>query len=123
LARQPGKEVNDMSTKTIKSVITYTIIVAAVLLGMTFIMSDSASAQVVLPSGAVIVRPAINQPFVAPRPFPFQQPFARPAFNPFGFNPFLFNRPVVNPFLFDDDFGFFGFEEEPFFGGFEREDD
>ncbi len=104
----------------------YAIVVVAVLIGMTFVMSDSASAQVV-PSGAVIVRPGFNQPFVGPRPIivppPFGRPFFNPFANPFAFNPFLFNRPVINPFLFDDDFGFFGFEEEPFFGGFEREDD
>jgi len=79
-----------------KRIMTYVIILATVVIGMTFVMSDSASAQV-LPSGAVIVRPAFNQPFVAPRPIIFQQPFARPAFNPFAnpfvFNPFLFNRP------------------------------
>jgi hypothetical protein len=58
---------------------------------------------------------------VASRPIIVPPPF----FNPFVFNPF-FNRPAVNPFLFDDDFddfGFFDIEERPFFGGFEREDD
>jgi hypothetical protein len=108
-----------------KNVMTFGIIVAAVLIGMTFIMSSSASAAVAAPS-AGIVRPAINEPIfasrVAPRPFigarPFiaPRPFVRPNFNPFffpRFNPFLFDVDV-DPFFFNEEVDPFFFNEEGF---------
>jgi di/tricarboxylate transporter len=97
-----------MSTMTMKNVRTFVIIVAAVLIGMTFIMSSSAYAAVAAPSAGV-VRPAINQPIfapkVAPQPFIAPRPFVAPR--PF-FNPFF---PRVNPFFFDVDVNPFFFNE------------
>jgi hypothetical protein len=91
-----------MATKTIKNVMMFGIIVAAVLIGMTFIMSSSASAAVAAQS-AGIVRPGFNEPVFAPRvaPRPFVQPFF-PRVNPFfpRINPFF---PRINPFFFDVD--------------------
>ena len=100
---QPGKEVKIMATRMGKIAITFAIIVATVLVGMTFVMSDDAYAGT--SSSVVIVRPGFDDRFVAPRPF---------------------FRPFFNPFLFDDDFFFeeeeeeFFFERRPFF--FDRED-
>ena len=96
-----------MATNTMKNVMAFGIIVAAVLIGMTFIMSSSASAAVAVP-GAGIVRPAIiNEPMVpskvAPRPFIAPKPFVRPNFNPFfpRINPFF--NVDVNPFFFNQE--------------------
>lgn len=103
-----------------KNVMAFGIIVAAVLIGMMFIMSGSASAAVVAPSVGV-VRPAIGssfiapslapKSFIAPRPFIAPSPFARPSFNPFffpRFNPFLFENPFFfqEPFFFNEAPGF-----------------
>jgi len=85
-----------MATRRRKLAITLAIIVVAALMGVTFIMIDEASAQVVSSSsGVVIGRPGFDDGFVVRRPF-------------------------INPFLFNDDFFFFEEEEEEFF--FERED-
>lgn len=104
-----------------KNVMAFGIIVAAVLIGMIFIMSNSASAAAVAP-GAGIVRPAIGssvlaprpvlgpRPFIAPRPSIAPRPFVRP------FNPFFFPR--INPFFFDVDVDPFFFNEEVGFEGF-----
>ena len=113
-----------------KNVMAFVIIVAAVLIGMTFIMSSTASAAIAAP-GAGIVRSEINssvfaprpflgpRPFIAPRPFLGPRPFVSPFFNPFlfpRFNPFfdddLFFEEPDFPFFFDDDVEFEGFEDE-----------
>jgi hypothetical protein len=77
-----------------KIAISLAIIVATALIGVTFIMTDEASAQFVSSSGVVIVRPG------------------------FGFDDrVVVTRPFFNPFLFENDF-FFAEEEDEFF--FER---
>jgi hypothetical protein len=103
-----------MSTKTGKTMLTFGIIVASLLIGMMFIMSGSAFAAVAVPNAGV-VHPAINQPLaprvgpgpiIAPRPAvesrPFfaPQPFEQPFFP--GFNPFFFNE-GLNPFFFNQE--------------------
>ena len=90
-----------MATNTMKNVMAFGIIVAAVLIGMTFIMSSSASAAVAVP-GAGIVRPAIiNEPMVPSKVAP--RPFVRPNVNPFfpRINPFF--NVDVNPFFFNQE--------------------
>jgi hypothetical protein len=83
----------------IKRAVAFTIIIASLLTGMTFIMSEDAFASD-SSSSIVVVR---------------DRPFFRPFFNPF-INPFLFNRFFFNPFFdFEDLF----FDPEDFF--FERE--
>ena len=86
-----------MATRGAKIAISLAIIVATALIGVTFIMTDEASAQIVTSSGVVIVRPGFgfDDRIVVTRPF----------------------FPFVNPFLFEDEF-FFEEEEEEFF--FER---
>jgi len=104
---QLGKDVKIMVTRREKIAITFAIIVVTMLIGVTFIMTDEASAQIASSSSSVvIVSPGSDDRIVARRPF---------------FRPFL-NR---NPFLFDDDFfgeedDDFFFERRPFF--FDRED-
>jgi hypothetical protein len=102
-----------MSTIIRKQVIRVAIIVAAVVIGITFVMSSGVYAAVAAPS-AGIVRPAFNEPArapkVAPRPFIGQQPFLAPRpFSSPTFDPFFFPR--FNPFLFENPFFF----QEPFF--------
>jgi hypothetical protein len=107
---------SSMSNKTMKQLMAFMIIVAVVLIGITFVMSSSVNAAVAAPSEG-IVRLAINEPIIAPRvaPRPFiasdagvvPRPFVRPIFNPFFFpriNPFLFNVDV-NPFFFNEEVG------------------
>lgn len=83
----------------------FAIIVATALIGVTFVMTDEAMAQVTSSSGFVIVRTGFDDRIVVTRPF----------------------FPFFNQFLFDDDFFFFFEEEEeeffferPFF--FDREE-
>jgi hypothetical protein len=99
---QLGKDVKIMATRREKTAITFAIILVTVLIGVTFIMTDEASAQVASSSSsAVIVSPGSDDRIVARRPF--------------------FNR---NPFLFEDEFfgeeNEFFFERRPFF--FDREE-
>lgn len=100
----------NMSAKMLKNVVTFGIIVAAVLIGIAFVMSSSASAAVAVP-GAGIVRPAIiNEPMVPSKVAP--RPFVKPNFNPFfpKVNPFF---PRINPF-FNVDVNPFFFNQEGF---------
>ena len=103
-----------------KNVMAFVIIVAAVLIGVTFIMSSSASAAIVTP-GTGIVRPAINSSFIAPGIAQSSFIAPRPFVRPFGFfprvNPFLFDVDV-DPFFFDVDVDPFFFNEGIGFEGF-----
>jgi hypothetical protein len=92
-----------MASRTAKTAISFAIILATVLIGVPFVMSDTAYAGDDS-STVIIVRPGFDDRFVVRRPF---------------FNPFLFD----DDFFFDDDDFFFDRDERPFFRRFEREDD
>jgi hypothetical protein len=97
-----------MSTKTLKKNMTFGVLVAAVLISVMSVTSSGAYAAVAAPS-AGIVRPAFNEPALAPKvaPRPFTRPISDPFFFP-RFNPFLFENPFFfqEPFFFNEEAGF-----------------
>jgi len=97
------------------SIVTVVILIAAALIGVVFITGDNAYAGAA--SGAVIARPGIEASGLAIRPgIAAARPnvFARPNVRPnFFFRPNVVVRQPFfrfNPFIFDEEALFFGFE-------------
>jgi hypothetical protein len=106
-----------VSVRNMKSFFRFAVVLVTMLVGVTFVMANSATA-VVIGEPATISAPVAGLPVMQPlvaHPVALQSSaVVNPVFRPFGFNP------VVRPFGFNPFFSPFGFDPffRPFFNPF-----